>query len=85
MSDHPHFCDCDDCLNAGGGMKLTSLPVVYRVPHDLPRRKRDWATPLRVGYASVTKLGLAVELRHRREGRDQARRRRAPQERTAAE
>lgn len=34
MSEHPHFCDCDACLNGGGtgaGMWVRGMGVSYHV------------------------------------------------------
>ena len=43
MTDERHFhpCDCDDCMNRNGGLKLEGMGVVY--PDTAPfRRRRDW-------------------------------------------
>lgn len=29
---HPHFCDCDTCLNGGAGEKLVGAGVVRPAP-----------------------------------------------------
>jgi hypothetical protein len=39
---HPHFCDCDECLNRSGGVLLTELsPQLPRYGYpSLPFRRR---------------------------------------------
>ena len=42
---HPHFCDCDDCLNRGGGVRVAAVPAVISTLDDGPPawRKRSAA------------------------------------------
>jgi hypothetical protein len=75
---HPHFCDCDDCLNGGAGVVLPGCGVTYPTP---PKTQRRAADGLRRGYDSVTPVGIALEEKLRRDRRGQNKRRR---ERTAA-
>jgi hypothetical protein len=36
---HALCCDCDECLNRGGGQKLESPVVVHPTPALMPRRR----------------------------------------------
>lgn len=46
---HPHFCECEDCLNRGGGVRLSSFRPNPNLPSQRARlqkrlaQQRFWA------------------------------------------
>jgi len=59
---HPHFCDCDSCLNLGGGVRydgagvsrtVSALPVAFALEHELAQRR---------AYARKRRLARALDV-----------------------
>lgn len=69
MNDHPHFCDCDVCLNGTRGLVLPGCGIVHAEPAApilRPPRKRRWGDVVVPGFASQTRAGIELERQHRR-------------------
>lgn len=60
MTEHPHFCDCEDCMNRGGGTKIADLTAPRKSAYRGKRDTRAYRARRRLA-AYVKKVVLARE------------------------